>query len=162
MPPRGYRKPARVLRSKQFTFWVTPTEKDQIREAARLARVTPSAYVRSAALGSRQRAQPGADADELVRQLSRVGNNLNQLRVIAERKARPAVELLDASREQVRALLRKKAGKPVPAKALSELIHEGATVNTLAYRANTGRFPSIGALRNALDGLTEALGAFAS
>lgn len=161
MPPRGYRKPARVLRSKQFTFWVTPSEKDQIRDAARRAGATPSAYVRSAALGARPRPKLGGDVEELLRHLSRVGNNLNQMREVAEKRAQAAVPLLDQARAQLRASLRSWArggvGRSVSAQAVAELAHEGATINTIAYRAHTGRFPSLTTLRDALADLAQAL-----
>ena len=161
MPPRGYQKPARSLRSKQFTFWVTSAEKDRIRDAAKRAGVTPSAYVRSAALGDRPREKPGADVEDLVRQLARVGNNLNQMRAVAEKRAQTAVPLLDQARAQLRASLRSwardGAGRSLSAHVVAELAHEGASINALAHRANTGRFPSVTTLRNALAELSEAL-----
>jgi hypothetical protein len=165
MPPRGYHKPARERRAKQFTFWLTAAEKEQIRDAARRAGLTPSAYVRTLALGGRPRPKPGEEVRELIRQLSRIGNNLNQLHGVAEAAARAQLPAIEQARQVVRRSLRDYAtngtGRAIEPDQLADLIHHGATLNALTYSANAGRFPPAAKLRNALADIADALKALA-
>jgi len=163
MPPRGYHKPARELRTKQFTFWVTPAEKEHIRDVARRAGLTPSAYVRAVALGNRPAPRPGDENRELLRQLSRIGNNLNQLHRIAQSRGPAYLTVINDARkvvqESLRAFATSEARRAAAPEALAELVHHGATLNALAHHANSRRFPAATELRPALADVVAAVGA---
>lgn len=73
----------------------TPEEWDTIQKAAALAGMSAARYLRSRALGTRAPRK----ADEAIRQLTAVGNNLNQL----ARSANLSGRLADA--ETLRAVL---------------------------------------------------------
>jgi hypothetical protein len=78
----AHEKPHRtVIRSVRFA----PEEWTRVVAKAAVARLSPSRCVRQAALGARF---SGRVDDEAVRQLARVGNNLNQLAKLANAQQR--------------------------------------------------------------------------
>ncbi len=160
MPAKGYRKPSRDRRSKCFTFWVTPAEKDAIQQNAERVGMTPSAYVRALALGQRVTPKPGKSGHELIRQLSRVGNNLNQLLRHAD-GGQVLAAPLEAARVHVLAALRHwSAGNidrsPAP-ELVAEIVHQGALLNDLARQANRKQVLDPAMVETVLASLTEAV-----
>ena len=79
MPPRGYRKSHAESRSERIDVYVTPAELAAIDEAAETCDQTRAAFVRACALGARPQAKPARISADAIRQLTKVGNNLNQL-----------------------------------------------------------------------------------
>jgi len=79
MPYKGYRKSDHIRRSIKVTTYVTEAEFVLMHEAAEIAGMTLSAFVRTAAMGSRPKAKPSRVRAKLIRQLAAIGNNLNQL-----------------------------------------------------------------------------------
>lgn len=79
MPPRGYRKPTIETRSERIDVYVTPTELAAIDGSAEACDQTRAAFVRACALGVRPQAKPARITAEAIRQLTSIGNNLNQL-----------------------------------------------------------------------------------
>lgn len=82
-PPRRNRtgrpkKTTEAVRSRPTTFWATTAEEAAIMARAASAGMSVSAYVRDAALGVPIRAARRDYAPEIVVQLRRAGNNLNQ------------------------------------------------------------------------------------
>lgn len=78
MPKKGYKKPSEDRREKRVHVLFTEAEFSYAQQAAEAAGVTVSAYLRSTALGQRPKAKPARVASELVRELNRIGVNLNQ------------------------------------------------------------------------------------
>lgn len=71
---------AEQRKSCSLTIWVTPAERELLRERASAAGVPLTAFVRAAALGRRTRGRPRRElAAEDRRELLRVGNNINQI-----------------------------------------------------------------------------------
>lgn len=94
-----------LVRSARFTA----DEWDRITSAARSAGKTPSAFIRSAALGAKITARRGVANDAAVRELARIGNNINQIaRVLNQGRAEDVeailVEVLDELNAAVRRL----------------------------------------------------------
>ena len=79
MPPKGHRKPSAETRSERVDVYVTPTELAAIDAAAEACDQTRAAFVRACALGVRPQAKPARITAEAIRQLTSIGNNLNQL-----------------------------------------------------------------------------------
>ncbi|MFC6792977.1 plasmid mobilization relaxosome protein MobC [Methylobacterium komagatae] len=74
------RKPAPDLRAAWLpAARVTARERQAIEEKAARAGLDMSEFVRRAALGQTVRPRPTADADRLLVELNRIGNNLNQI-----------------------------------------------------------------------------------
>lgn len=88
-----------VVRAARFT----PEEWALLEGRARDCGLAPSTYMREVSLGAVPRARPGVVSREAVYQLSRIGNNLNQLTRTAN-----ALQRVELSRrlEQVLAELR--------------------------------------------------------
>ena len=79
MPPRGYQKPQADSRSIRIDVYVTKAELDAIDGAAEACDLTRAAYVRSCCLRTRPQAKPARITADAIRQLTSIGNNLNQL-----------------------------------------------------------------------------------
>ena len=79
MPRRGYRKPESDRRHRQVKSYFTDVEHSDLVARAEATGLTLAAYVRVCALGEQPKAKPTRMAAEAIRQLSAVGNNLNQL-----------------------------------------------------------------------------------
>ncbi|WP_370373173.1 plasmid mobilization protein [Henriciella pelagia] len=79
MPPKGHRKSRAEVRSERIDVYVTPTELAAINEAAETCDQTRAAFVRACALGARPQAKPARVTADAIRQLTSIGNNLNQL-----------------------------------------------------------------------------------
>jgi hypothetical protein len=88
---------AKVTRHVVRAVRYTPAEWDQVKEAAAAVAMPPSTFVHHAALGVRIQARRGVKADEAIRELARIGNNLNQLTRQANQSGRmPDAEHLAA------------------------------------------------------------------
>lgn len=94
------RQNRKVFRTVRFA----PTELEMVKQKAALAGMTPSRFIREAALGLEVKARRGAEAAQLVHQLGRIGANLNQLArlanargfIIGDRVEAVLVEVLEA------------------------------------------------------------------
>lgn len=165
MPAKGHRKKDIDKRSSQITFWVTPAERDSIAANAERAGVTLSAYIRGLALGKDIRPKPTVETNELVRQLTRIGNNLNQLMEHARDGKVPSYENLDHVWQRVSRMLdfwsTAKPKKPIMPERIVQLSHEGSRLNALARQANSGKPVSEQDLLTVLNDLTEKLRPFA-
>jgi hypothetical protein len=161
---QGPKKPDHERRSAQVTFWVTLAERDRISANAERAGVTMSAYIRSLALGKPLRQKPSVLADELIRQLSRIGNNLNQLLRHAQAgKLGGAKHIKHVSARVSHALTHWTSGKAaggVAQEATMLLAHEGAKLNGLALQDNKGEPISEAQLLSILHALTDKLRPF--
>lgn len=161
MPAQGHRKPVHSRRDKQMTFWVTAAERDRIRENAERAGVSPSAFVRGLALGKPMTAKPQGEAKELLRQLNRIGNNLQQLQRHAHMIGPSVCECLTHVYARVDAALTQWATGAVSIvlapELISRLAHAGAVVNQLAHQANSRKPVTESDLLSALHDLTEKL-----
>lgn len=74
---------ARQKRVLVRTVRFSPDEWATVEAKAALAGMTPSRFIREAALGVEVKARRGAEAAQLVHQLGRIGANLNQLARLA-------------------------------------------------------------------------------
>ena len=79
MPPKGHRKASAEVRSERIDVYVTPAELAAIDEAAETCDQTRAAFVRACSLGVRPQAKPARVSAQTIRQLTSIGNNLNQL-----------------------------------------------------------------------------------
>lgn len=79
MPRRGYRKAESDRRHRQVKSYFTDDERSDLLARAEATGLTLAAYVRVCALGEQPKAKPTRLAAATIRQLSAVGNNLNQL-----------------------------------------------------------------------------------
>lgn len=109
MPSRGYKKPTEQRREKRVHALFTEAEFCQVQDLAEAAGLTVSAYLRSVALGRRPKAKPTRVASELVRELNRVGVNLNQLTRLAHEGKLPDEQTLESTLDEVLSLVRKVA-----------------------------------------------------
>ena len=107
MSYRGYRKPESDRHESRLTIYLTSDEIARIREAADLAGMTVSAFVRGAALGTQVRAKPTRARSALIRELSAVGNNLNQLARRANAGRMPVEAEIRRSLDEVLAVIRR-------------------------------------------------------
>jgi hypothetical protein len=163
--PKGSRKPAHDRRTEQLTFWVTPAERARIAASAERAGVTMSAFIRSLALGKPQRAKPSVQAGELIRQLSRVGNNLNQLLDHAQNGKIDGAQHIKHVFDRVSGALTfwtsgEASSKAIAQEAIMLLAHEGTRLNGLARQANKGELVSEDQLLKVLHDLTDKLRPF--
>jgi hypothetical protein len=93
----------------------TPAEFDRVRGAAVATGRTMARYVRETALGTAPRAKRHSATDDALRQLARIGNNINQLAHVANATDRlPTEERLDAALAQLMAIARRVAGEEGP------------------------------------------------
>src|SRR5690606_31024452 len=161
MPARGHRKPAHTRRDKQMTFWVTAAERDRIRENAERAGMSPSAFVRALALGKAVSAKPQGDARELIRQLNRIGNNLNQLLRHAPGMGDIAEDCISHVYQRVDAAPAQwttgATSIPLAGDVIARLAHAGAEINRLARLVNSRKPVPEAMLLTALQDLTEKL-----
>jgi hypothetical protein len=67
----------------RFDLYLNPSELASIKEKAEIARLATSAYIRNAALGQTVKAPPSLLTVQALREISRIGSNINQLAVIA-------------------------------------------------------------------------------
>ena len=75
----------RQTRTVRLPVHLRPDESDLVRERARACGLTVARYMREAALGAVPKARPRLAEMEAVRELLRIGNNLNQLAHVANR-----------------------------------------------------------------------------
>lgn len=94
-----------VVRGTRFT----PEEWAAVEARAKSCGLLPAAYLRTVALGTIPRQQPGVVEREAVYHLVRIGNNLNQLARWAntERQLPPAAHDLAVALDEVRAAIRR-------------------------------------------------------
>jgi Bacterial mobilisation protein (MobC) len=89
----------------------TPTEFHAVRERAQTCGHAMARFVREAALGAVPRARRHQSTDEALRQLRRIGNNLNQLAHVANAKdVLPMEARLDAVLAELMAVAHRIAG----------------------------------------------------
>jgi len=97
------RRPRRVFFQ---NLRLTAGERTVLRNRAHAAGLTVSAFIRRAALGKRVRARPGHLRRDAIYQLSKIGNNVNQLAHAANMAGQvTAEELLAETLEELRAAL---------------------------------------------------------
>ena len=81
----------------RLTIRLTPEQYESITARAETAMMTPSAYIRAAAMRHKVTVVPGLDV--VARELKGIGRNLNQLTTLAHMKKIEAVHLEDACRQ---------------------------------------------------------------
>jgi hypothetical protein len=150
------------------TRW-TPEEWAQVERAAADLGVPPLRYVREAALGTPPMPQPGRGqpitparrARSLWHQLARVGNNLHQLRRVAEVDGDDdGVRVLTAAAGSVEYVI-----SAAPAmlgargdEVIAGVVEAGNALNALAHRANTAEeLPPLSELRSVLSLVEKAV-----
>jgi len=79
-------------RTRAMLVRFTPAEIEAVRERARACGRPVARYAREVLLGATPRARRNTSADEALRQLARIGNNLNQLAHIANATERLPIE----------------------------------------------------------------------
>lgn len=80
MTRRGQQPPVPTpRRTARLRVWCTPDELEAVRQRARVCRRTVARYVREVVLGSVPRESRAAVNADAIRELARVGTNLNQL-----------------------------------------------------------------------------------
>ena len=92
-------------RNLHATFRVTEEERKRIRENASAAGLIPSRYMRARALKQAIRAPRSVVERDLLRELSRLGNNLNQLTRLANAGTLPDSASLKARLADIRKLI---------------------------------------------------------
>ena len=97
-----------MKRIQQITVRLTKDEKDYLKRQARLAGVKMEPFVRNLITGSNKRARPVEYWGEVIRQLSAIGNNINQIVHIAN-----ATECIDIGELQETQRLMKEVWKIV-------------------------------------------------
>jgi len=107
MPTRDYRKPESERRTRCVKTYFTAGEFAQLREAAEASGLTHAAFVRASALGDKPKAKPTRVAAETIRQLTSLGNNLNQLTRLAHSGRSPASDLLEVALGEVLSAVRR-------------------------------------------------------
>lgn len=119
------------------TRW-TPEEWRQIETAARARGVPPLRYVREAALAAKLEPRAGSGSRQLVQELKRVLNNLNQLRRVAEQEAAEAALMgLEATIQISEDAVRAAAVHRGSTDALVEAVIEaGRYLNEVTYSAH--------------------------
>ena len=95
MPARAFRKPEGERRDRCVKSYFTPDEFAQLQMAAEASGMTHAAFVRACALGEKPKAKPSRASAELIRHLTYIGNNLNQMTKIAHAGRAPAEDLLE-------------------------------------------------------------------
>lgn len=89
MPKKGFRKPTENRREKRVHVLFTDVEFSEVQTLADAAGMTVSAYLRNTTLGQRPKPKPSRIASELVRELNRIGVNLNQFLRMFHRERTP-------------------------------------------------------------------------
>lgn len=150
------------------TRW-TPEEWAQVERTAADCGVPPLRYVREAALGAPPTPQPGRGqpltparrARSLWHQLARVGNNLHQLRRVAETDGDiDGVRVLIAAAQAVEYVI---SASPAMLGArgdevIAGVVEAGNALNAVAHRANTAEeLPSMAELRSVLAQVEKAV-----
>ncbi|WOF74453.1 plasmid mobilization relaxosome protein MobC [Parvibaculaceae bacterium PLY_AMNH_Bact1] len=107
MPTRDYRKPESERRTRCVKTYFTAGEFAQLQEAAEASGLTHAAFVRASALGNKPQAKPTRVAAETIRQLTALGNNLNQLTKIAHAGKFPVAQVLETALGEVLSAVRR-------------------------------------------------------
>lgn len=79
MPRRGYRKPASEAFTERLEVRFSEAQFAALRERAEDAGLPLATYARAALTGETPRRRPTRIAQDAIRQLAKIGNNLNQL-----------------------------------------------------------------------------------
>jgi len=87
--------------------YFTAGEFAQLQEAAEASGVTHAAFVRASALGDKPKAKPTRVAAESIRQLTAIGNNLNQLTKLAHEDRIPDSSILETVLSEVLSAVRR-------------------------------------------------------
>ncbi|MEQ9145526.1 MAG: plasmid mobilization relaxosome protein MobC [Parvibaculaceae bacterium] len=107
MPARDYRKPEGERRTRCVKTYFTADEFARLREAAEASGLTHAAFVRASALGEKPQPKPTRMAAESIRQLTAIGNNLNQLTKLAHSGLVPPLETLETALHEVLSAVRR-------------------------------------------------------
>ncbi|AWZ01977.1 mobilization protein MbeC [Rhodobiaceae bacterium] len=107
MPTRDYRKPESERRTRCVKAYFTAGEFAQLQEAAEASGLTHAAFVRASALGEKPKAKPTRVAAETIRQLTALGNNLNQLTKLAHAGQFPVAQALETALGEVLSAVRR-------------------------------------------------------
>ena len=70
-------------REKAVLFWMTPKEYEHLKKQASLSGMTISGLLRAAIRGQEIRPRPPENLAALLRQMSAMGNNINQIAKVA-------------------------------------------------------------------------------
>lgn len=163
--PKGSKKPQHQRKTEQLTFWVTPAERARIADNAARAGVTLSAFMRSVALGKPPRRKPSEQTAELIRELTRIATNLNQLLDHAQKGKIDGAEHIEHVFKRVSGALKfwtsdKADTKSIAHEAIPLMVHEGTMLNDLARQANRGEHVPEKQLLPVLNDLTATLRPF--
>lgn len=157
-------RPKRTLR--RPTRW-TPDEWRRVADAAKRRGVPPSRFVREAALTISDEAEGRPVlrgrvrvGDELVRQLGRLLNNLNQLRGVAEDEGADEMARIagDVARMAEQAIRFAPRGAREAEPVLREVLEAGRALNELTHQAHAAdALPSLAEAARVLDAVAAAV-----
>ena len=82
-PNTPYRKDEKMNRRIKKQFWLSPQDARELKRKAKLCGITETAVIRILLHGYEPKEKPDARFYEAMRQLSAIGNNINQLAVKA-------------------------------------------------------------------------------
>jgi hypothetical protein len=153
------RPPTRRTVRKNTRF--TEEEWNVVDEAAGAANIPPLRYVREAALGRPPQPSRERHSDQLVHQLARILNNLQQLRGIAETTGADAsAAMIAETAAAVEAKLKTMGalGREAAARIMAAVVPAGSSLNTVAHQANSlEELPADEEVLNALSGVKRSL-----
>lgn len=92
-------------RTSRMEVRLTPEEKKHLAEKARQASLPMGEFIRKAVTGTDVREAPPVDVPQLIREIRRVGQNINQLLIIANNYGPGDTELLEATLSEVHTAL---------------------------------------------------------
>ena len=99
-------------RTRAMLVSFTPAEFQAVRERAQVCRLAMARYVRETVLGAVPRDRQHHATDEALRQLARIGNNLNRLAHVANAKdVLPTEARLELALTELMAIARRIAGE---------------------------------------------------
>ena len=88
-------------RTSRMEVRLTPEEKKDLAEKARQAGLPMGKFIRNAVTGTDVREAPPVDVPQLIREIRRVGQNVNQLLIIANNYGSEDTELLETIMREV-------------------------------------------------------------
>ena len=91
-------------RTKKVEVRLSGSEYDRLMEKVNKSGLSASAFVRMAVAGVEIREAPSADVPQLIREVRRVGNNINQILVLARTRGLLNVSELEKALEDNRAV----------------------------------------------------------
>ena len=107
MPARGYRKPPAAARAAAFKLRLTPAERAHLAACVEASDARSQAdFIRRLILGEPIRRRASPERAEVIRQLQKIGVNLNQLARIANAGRQVSERDLQAALDDLRRALR--------------------------------------------------------